>query len=157
MADLVHQGTWRITLRESPSPAMTAELNDLLHILGNPPILTDSEYATKFSATSGYTIKEGYKWQIQNMHTGTSVKHIWRKHIPPKAQLLVWFAVNNAITTCDNLLKRGCQINNTSCCLCDRELETVDLLLVNCEFSTALWIYFNSRMNAGWTHRNSVK
>lgn len=43
--------------------------------------------------------------------------HIWKNKIPPKEKLLAWFVIHNAIPIVDNLNKRDCQIETTTCIL----------------------------------------
>ncbi|CAN1750240.1 hypothetical protein LINPERHAP1_LOCUS3984 [Linum perenne] len=48
---------------------------------------------------------------------------------------MVW---HKKIATSDNLQRRGlCLVNR--CVLCERDLETVDHLLIHCDFTSAVW------------------
>lgn len=65
-----------------------------------------------------------------------------RKMIPPKVGLLVWQASNNKISSKQNLIRRGFQLNdNGSCVICSRsQLETSPHLFIHCLSSWGLWM-----------------
>lgn len=55
---------------------------------------------------SDYTTGKGYRWiqELQNKGPVNSFEYIWKKFVPPKAQIFAWFAVQNAIPTIDKRL-----------------------------------------------------
>ena len=56
----------------------------------------------------------------------------------------MWTVVYGQILTLDNLMRRGCILVNW-CCMCHRNEETVDYLLLHCPIAHSLWyIYFKS-------------
>ena len=52
----------------------------------------------------------------------------------------VWIAVHGQILTLDNLMLRG-RILVNRCCMCHRNEETVDHLLLHCPVAHSLWVY----------------
>lgn len=65
-------------------------------------------------------------------------KAIWNlKYIPHRIIIFIWICLHTAIAVKGNLSKL---INNIEplCPFCDKEVETIDHLLFNCEFSQLL-------------------
>ena len=55
-------------------------------------------------------------------------------------QFFVWIAVHGQIITLDNLMLRG-RILVNRCCMCHRNEDTVDHLLLHCPVAHSLWVY----------------
>lgn len=78
-----------------------------------------------FSVLSFYRMLEGggvgvFPW-----------KNIWAVRSPSKIAFFVWTTALNRILTIDNLIRRRHVLVNW-CCMCCRDAETVDHLLVHC-------------------------
>jgi hypothetical protein len=79
---------------------------------------------------------------LMNGHTRFLLKYLWKKKIPLKIKIFLWFLNNKVLIRKDNLAKRnwnGC----TKCCFCD-SLETVEHLFISCPFARIIWrmVYF---------------
>ena len=59
---------------------------------------------------------------------------IWCAKVPKRMSFFLWITTNDGILTIDNLVKRG-QLLVNRCCLCYRDGESVDHLLLHCKFS----------------------
>ncbi|CAN1778793.1 Putative ribonuclease H protein At1g65750 [Linum perenne] len=71
---------------------------------------------------------------------------IWRAAAPSKIQCFCWMVFFKRIATIDNLQRRGMQLANR-CVLCGGDLETVDHLLLHCDFSTKIWAKVSSTLS----------
>jgi hypothetical protein len=70
-------------------------------------------------------------------------KSIWRTKAPPRVAFFVWSAALGKILTLDNLRKKNMVLINR-CGMCKRDEETVDHLLIHCEWAQVLWnAFFN--------------
>ena len=67
-------------------------------------------------------------------------KGVWKAKIPKRVAFFVWTAVHGQILTLDNLMVRG-RILVNRCCMCHRNEETVDHLLLHCPIAHSLWVY----------------
>ena len=67
-------------------------------------------------------------------------KGVWKAKIPKREAFFVWTAVHGQILTLDNLMVRG-RILVNRCCMCHRNEETVDHLLLHCPIAHSLWVY----------------
>jgi hypothetical protein len=76
-------------------------------------------------------------------------KSIWRTKAPVKVAFFAWSAALGKILTIDNLRKRHVIVIDR-CCMCKRQGESVDHLLLHCETACALWDTILSRFGLSW-------
>jgi len=87
--------------------------------------------------------------------TWFSWKSVWRSQAPPRAAFFTWSAALGKILTLDNLRKRHIIIVDR-CCLCKRDGESVDHILLHCDVASALWNNIFSRFGISWVMPKSV-
>lgn len=87
--------------------------------------------ALKFSSGRGNSFYEAISSNKDNLF---SWKSIWRTKAPLKAAFFLWTNSLGNILTIDNLRKRGL-ITIDWCCMCNKNGEPVDHLLLHCEFA----------------------
>jgi len=63
----------------------------------------------------------------------------WTLKTLPSAQLLAWRVICNAISTKDNLSRRGITLMSDRCPLCGAEEESVRHLFFECRISWRIW------------------
>ncbi|XP_035843953.1 uncharacterized protein LOC110931403 [Helianthus annuus] len=63
----------------------------------------------------------------------------WCKWLPKKCNLFAWRAELDRIPTREALKKRGVQIEDDSCPLCNLEVESVDHLFTSCGVTSVIW------------------
>jgi hypothetical protein len=80
---------------------------------------------------------------------------VWRSQAPPRAAFFTWSAALGRILTLDNLRKRNLIIVDR-CCLCKRDGESVDHILLHCNLASALWNNIFSRFGISWVMPRSV-
>jgi hypothetical protein len=76
-------------------------------------------------------------------------KSVWRTQAPSRAAFFSWLAALGKILTVDNLRKRNIIIVDR-CCLCKRDGEIVDHLLLHCDVASTLWIHVFTRFGMSW-------
>jgi hypothetical protein len=69
---------------------------------------------------------------------------MWQTQAPSRAAFFSWSVALCKILTVDNLRKRNIIIVDR-CCLCKRDVETVDHLLFHCDVASTLWIHVFTR------------
>jgi hypothetical protein len=74
---------------------------------------------------------------------------MWRTQAPLRAAFFAWSAALGKILTVDNLRKRHIIIVD-KCCLCKRDGESVDHLLLHCDVVSALWNAIFNRFGMPW-------
>ena len=67
-------------------------------------------------------------------------RFIWHTFIPPRRSLLLWKVLHKRLATDENLKKRGIFLASR-CHFCEKEEESLDHLLLRCDFSKSLWSY----------------
>jgi hypothetical protein len=76
-------------------------------------------------------------------------KSIWRTKAPSKVTFFAWVAALRKILTLDNLRKRQIIVINR-CCMCKKNEESVDHLLLHCEVACVLWSAIFGRFRLSW-------
>ena len=71
----------------------------------------------------------------------------WNNSCLPKAGTFMWLAGNEKILSGDRMMKMGL-LGPFRCCLCKKEEETVDHMLLNCEYSQEIWRFGLGKL--GW-------
>jgi hypothetical protein len=83
-------------------------------------------------------------------------KAIWRVKAPRRVAFFVWTAAWGKILTCDNLMRRGYSLAGW-CCMCRKEWETGDHLLLHCVQASDLWSAVLRSFGVCWVFPNSIK
>ncbi|CAN0881830.1 Putative ribonuclease H protein At1g65750 [Linum grandiflorum] len=71
---------------------------------------------------------------------------VWVNYAPPKTQVFCWLAFHKKFATVDNLQRRGLHLANR-CVMCYSCSESVDHLLLQCDFSSSVWATVCSRLS----------
>ena len=86
-----------------------------------------------------------------NNRSGVSFpwKRIWAAKAPPRVAFFIWTVAWGRILTCDNLMRCGYTMVGW-CCMCCCAGETVDHLLLDCNFVHALWSFVFKAFGIHW-------
>jgi hypothetical protein len=96
-----------------------------------------------------FDVRSFYKALVCKDTVSFPWKSIWRTKVPLKVAFFGWSAAQGKILTLDNLRKRQVTVVNR-CCLCKRDGESVDHLLIHCDIAQALWTALFSRFGLSW-------
>ncbi|XP_026428290.1 uncharacterized protein LOC113324181 [Papaver somniferum] len=148
---MISTNAWDIKLKRNPNSAEPPEILEMFKVLGMPPQIKEEEEEELIGTEpGGFSSKTCYKWLEQQLPTKSEDPHfscICIQKVPPKIQFFMWTAAQNLITTTVNLIRRGCQLQNIMCSLCNAHPETVDHLLLHCSYSHKVWSYFIRGLN----------
>lgn len=143
IADMIEEGRRKISLKKNPNTEELQEINELLTLLGDTPELNQDE-----DPMTQFTAKEDYNRILSKQTTQDAssfpYKCVWVRYVPPKQRVFVCYVLHNAIPIVNNLLKKGCDIQETRCSLCSLAVENVDHLLLHCGYTKHIWEYFSS-------------
>lgn len=83
------------------------------------------------------------------------VEFVWNKDIIPKHRFITWMALQGRL----NVRERVAKHTNvdTKCPLCERDVETIDHLLVQCAYTEEVWRGVESWVNTKVKGKNLVK
>lgn len=119
-----------------------------LHILCLRPSETGAEdrfiwlsnQSGTYSTKTGYRIASASDEEVEAPPVDPTfnwLSAIWSEQIPPKIQLFLWRAAQNALPTGENLLNRG--LLDNSVCPYFGDLETLEHLFFHCVFAKQVW------------------
>ena len=116
------------------------------------------------SDTSHWCLNENGKFDTRSYYNniwGASAsnfpwKGVWKVKIPKRVAIFVWTAVHGQILILDNLMLRK-RILVNRCCMCHRNKETVDHLLLHCPVAHSLWVYMYQIFGIQWVMPGSVE
>nr|KYP76329.1 Putative ribonuclease H protein At1g65750 [Cajanus cajan] len=96
-----------------------------------------------FSVSSTYKALHDLKY---NGQVDDLLAHIWHMKIPPKAVILQWRLLHNALPSVDNLLRRGIVLPplDSMCVMCNEQPETLPHFFFSCSIADQLWKYYFS-------------
>jgi len=98
--------------------------------------MRDDKVSWKFGKKGVFSVKSLYNALTLN-ESGRYYKQVWKGKIPEKIKNFLWLALNNAILTKDNMIKRKCK-GDPTCYFCPHP-ETVNHLLFQCSTAKVIW------------------
>jgi hypothetical protein len=101
------------------------------------------------SKKSVFEVKSFYKVLSNPATEMFPWKSIWRTKVPSRVVCFGWNAALGKILTHDNLRKRSIIVVEW-CCICKKNGESVDHLLIHCEVATQLWHYMFTLFGIEW-------
>ena len=82
----------------------------------------------------------------------------WRGLVPPRIEIFVWISCLGKLNTRAKLAKLNIIPHAQDICpLCDKNSETVDHLLLHCEFSWKIWGWWFHIWNQAWVSPKTLK
>ncbi|XP_026451382.1 uncharacterized protein LOC113351654 [Papaver somniferum] len=129
-----------------------------------PP--TDEDYLIwKPDRRSSFTVKSAYNTlcasSVNNAIASDNIpRHVW-KHllkykVPHKVQLFVWICLKNIVPVRAKLACYNPEVE-PHCKFCNNSLETINHLLVECDYATSIWNALNVDITTDIQHYNSFQ
>ena len=84
------------------------------------------------SKRKNFEVKPYYKVKVKVEPVDGPWKIIWKSKAPPRVVFFVWTAVLEKILTVDSLRKKSIIVTEW-CCMCKKNGESIDHLLLHCE------------------------
>ncbi|GKV05161.1 hypothetical protein SLEP1_g17203 [Rubroshorea leprosula] len=128
----------------------------------------EDNWMWKHNSKGSYTVRSAYNIINQNQESRQDAQYklIWDNKLPLKISAFAWKALQNRISTKDNLLKRGLIEDNTEakCILCGEKVETSTHILFSCPISWKIWCLCYdwwdiqiATQEGGWNHLKQHK
>ncbi|KAL7614622.1 hypothetical protein Lser_V15G08580 [Lactuca serriola] len=129
-------------------PSGPIELNELLQLytdIGNLNVVEKLNFGFSFllNPNGEFTVNRMRKFLESKLIAYKGKTIGWTKIVPLKVRCFVWRATLNGIPVAENLASRSIPIVNLGCPMCNSESESVDHLLVNCDYAREVqqWIF----------------
>jgi hypothetical protein len=75
--------------------------------------------------------------------------------VPPRIAFFTWTTTLGKILTIDSLRRRGLTLLNW-CCLCKKSEETVNHILIHCEFTKEMWHFDLILFGVSWVMPSNI-
>ncbi|PWA40390.1 reverse transcriptase zinc-binding domain-containing protein [Artemisia annua] len=87
----------------------------------------------KFSVSSVRVAVDKCRLPTTDLHTN------WNNFVPSKINILIWRAERDRLPTRINLDSLGIDLHSLLCPMCDTECESLEHVLVSCQYSSSVW------------------
>lgn len=91
-----------------------------------------------------FSVKSFYHFLVDGGICNPLYSLFWKIGCSSKVTLFCWLGWDNKVLTLTNLAKKGCNLQcaTDTCVLCHRCPESVDHLLLKCNFIDRIWHFF---------------
>jgi hypothetical protein len=107
------------------------------------------------SSCHGFAVKSYYIMLQIGKHNSFPWKSIWKVKTPPHIAFFLWATTLGRILTVDNLRRQGFQLINR-CCLCKKDEETINHLLLHCQYAADIWHLVLNRFWVSWVMPGNI-
>ncbi|XP_039140503.1 uncharacterized protein LOC120277716 [Dioscorea cayenensis subsp. rotundata] len=127
-------------------------MEDLFPIIQSIPECSSSQedlYIWTLERNCSFSVRSFYKFLVDGGLRTPLYPSFWKVDCPSKVTLFCWLANDNKIPSMSNLAKIGCNFQKATntCVLCYNNSETVDHLLIHCEFASRIWAFYVNNLH----------
>ena len=115
----------------------------------------DDKMCWKPARGKGFTVHSYYQGLTNSVDQSFPWKTVWKSKVPSRVAFFVWTAALGNILTIDNLRKWQILILDW-CCMCKRNGESVDHLLIHCPIAFDLWSMVFTLFGIHWVMPKTV-
>ncbi|KAK9672348.1 hypothetical protein RND81_12G095100 [Saponaria officinalis] len=152
----IKEDLWSVSVSDPCSESLRAILKVRDHIVahtgrnGAPSLVRSWQRCGRFSTSLAY---EFFRNKFPKFY---GVNVVWNSISAPKNCLIALMAIQNKLSTIDNIYPRGFMLINR-CVLCKKSWENVGHLFFSCDFSSVVWhhvlIWIGFKRRAWTLHR----
>jgi hypothetical protein len=102
-----------------------------------------------------FVMKSYYSILQSGEHSSFPSKSIWKVKAPPRIAFFLWVVALGRILMVDNLKRWGFQLVNR-CCLCKKDEETINHLLIHCESTVDIWHLVFNIFGVSWVMPSNI-
>jgi hypothetical protein len=135
---------WIRNISRISSPDQLEEFTLLFMALESIHLNQEKDSITwNWTATGKFSDASAYDAQFRGSFSPLPVMPIWQAYMQPRCKFFAWLVIHDRILTASNMIKKNWPCNhNCSLCLCMH--KTTDHLLVDCNYTEAVWNYVSA-------------
>lgn len=158
VADFYRDDAWDIDPRRRLTDTEIQEATQLCQQLDGVTLNAEQDSRRwKWEKEGMFSVQSCYNAiTISNNIPDFRSNKIWIPLVPPKVSFFVWLLHHNSIMTQDNLAHRGVTLDN-KCVLCKKELESINHLFLNCNYTHKVWMAFMLDYGRDWVMCKDIK
>ena len=148
---------WSVTLLRSLQDWELGEYTDLMAFLYQQKVKRIEADQLRWVCTpSGLFEVRSYYRMLSSQHsTNFPWKSIWQNRVPHKVAFFTWLVAHGKILTIDNLCRRRIWVLDW-CFMCKRAGESVNHLMLHCEYAQELWSMIFCMFGISWVTPHST-
>lgn len=103
-------------------------------------------FSWRLTPDGAYSSASAYGAMFLGSSRPLGAKEIWKTSAPPKVRFFFWLVMHGRCWTAERRHRHGLQ-DSGSCIFCDQLPETMDHLLIGCNYSKEVWSIFLSKLH----------
>jgi hypothetical protein len=150
-------GNWNVTFTRGFNDWEVEIVVEFFQLLSSYAVPIMAPDGVKWKCNKAGVFDSHSFYAVLNVRPGVAFlwKMIWKVKAPLRVAFFIWSVAWGKILTCENHMLRGYTMVGW-CCMCKRDGETVDHLLIHCAAVHVLWNYVFQAFHMQWVLPRSV-
>ena len=142
---------WSVTLQRPLQDWEMGEYTNIMIFLYQLKLKRRAADQLRWACTTSgmFEVRSYYRLLTSHNTTNFPWKSIWQSRVPHKVAVFIWLVAHGKILTLDNLRLRRLWVLDW-CYLCKKAGESVNHLMIHCEYAQELWSMIFCIFGVSW-------